>query len=468
MVVGLLLLSGCDSYLDESPDNRMELNTIEKVEATIVGAYQNNRSFRFTDFSTDNVTFVEDVYREVEVFEDLYTWSRKFRTPKHQDAPSSYWVFAYGTISQANHVLEAIENLKVSKENKARLGALKGEALILRSYSHFMLVNLFAKHYDLTTANSDLGVPYVLKAEKKLIVDYKRETVEKTYELAENDLLEGLKLIEENIELVNKNKYRFTLQTMYNYASRFYLFRNKDVKDVEMNVKYGEKALLAYGGKEQLRSWKEYEKDRRGIVNIEQAEVGLVQSSATWSTGNNIYQQTTTVRDRELRKNPFKANDERIEGSYYIRDGNIFMPVNYFIFAGGGYSATDLFPLNEAILNTAEGYARLENYDKAKELMVVIGESVYARYKPENLTSEKLQQFYKTKTIKEAWLEYILFERRLYSLNKGMRWFDIRRYDIDVIHKLKNNTELKLSDVVPNKDYQIPLFAITAGLTPNK
>ncbi|XLL74012.1 RagB/SusD family nutrient uptake outer membrane protein, partial [Myroides odoratimimus] len=38
---------------------------------------------------------------------------------------------------------------------------MRAEALLARAYNHFMLVNLWAKHYNPATAESDLGIPYV-------------------------------------------------------------------------------------------------------------------------------------------------------------------------------------------------------------------------------------------------------------------------------------------------------------------
>ncbi|WP_406629940.1 RagB/SusD family nutrient uptake outer membrane protein, partial [Ornithobacterium rhinotracheale] len=45
------------------------------------------------------------------------------------------------------------------------LSAQKGEALIARAYSHFILVNLFGKHYNTQTSDTDLGVVYMERPE---------------------------------------------------------------------------------------------------------------------------------------------------------------------------------------------------------------------------------------------------------------------------------------------------------------
>jgi hypothetical protein len=52
----LLLLvmfnSSCENYLDESPDNRLELDTVEKAAKVVADAYT-QASYVFTDMYTD-------------------------------------------------------------------------------------------------------------------------------------------------------------------------------------------------------------------------------------------------------------------------------------------------------------------------------------------------------------------------------------------------------------------------------
>lgn len=461
-----MLLAGCNSFLDVAPDERLTINTLEKIEATVVGSYQNSRSFRFTHFSSDDVTLAQNIYDSDAIVEDLYSWSRNFRNQTHQDSPSEYWVQNYHSISQINHALEAFENTEIDDEDKEKADVVKGEALVMRSYCHFMLVNLFAKHYDQETAKDDLGVPYVFVPEKQLIANYKRESVETVYQLAEQDLQEGLKLMESGKKHVNNNKYRFTLQTAYNYASRFYIFRNKDAEDVKKAIKYGKKSIEAYGGTQQMRPWKDYMSDYNGPVDVSQAEVGFVQMSRTWTIFGFIYQATNDIRDEVLEKNPFGLVDNRLQ-IWYKRGGDVFVPAFFFV-GESETSAVDLFPLAEAILNVAEGYIRQGNYSKAKEMLDVIASNVYNGYSSTYLTSSNLRTFYDTSNDKTAWIKYLLFERRNHFFLKGMRWFDLKRYNLNVKHVLKDGKVLWLTQVAPNKDYQIPSFAIDTGLEPNK
>jgi len=463
----LLLLVSCNDYLDKVPDERLTIDNVEKIRGAVIGAYQNDYSYRFTDLCTDNVTLTQNVFTTYPIINDLYSWNRDFKNQTHQDSPSAYWVAAYGSILNANLALEAINSDSFKEEEKAELNLLKGEALIIRAYNHFMLVNIFSKHYDVKTASSDLGIPYVSAPEKELAVDYSRGTVEEVYTLIEKDLLEGLKLIEADISNFKNNKYRFTPATVFAFASRFYTWRNKDAKDIENVIAYSEKSLQAFGGAEVMRPWADYQADDKGPVDIDQSEVGLIQSSYTWTTSGYLYAMTNDINNNFLKPNPFKTSDSRLNINFR-RSGDVFHPAFFFVYSSvRGASATDIFPLAEVILNKAEAYVRQADYTKATEMFSFIAKKCYPSYDPTSLTSALLTDYYEVDEA-AAWTKYLLHERRVMFIFKGLRWFDIKRYNLDVEHKLESGETILLSKVAPDKDFQIPKFAISNGMTSNK
>lgn len=465
-----LLFTGCEHFLGEAPDERLTINTLEKVNQTLTSAYQNSRGYRFSHFCTDDVTRTEGVYDTDPIIEDLYTWSKSIREQTHQDSPSEYWRVAYASIASVNHALEAMDGISIEPDYRNKADVIRGEALVMRSYCHFMLVNLFGKHYDPQTAVSDLGIPYVTKPEKELEVNYERSSVENVYQLAEEDLLEGIRLLEKNSDIFKTNKYHFTFPTVYLYASRFYTFRNKDDKDIGQAISFAEKSIKAFGGTSVMRPWSDYFSDDYGPIDVDQAEVGMVQNSATWTSFNWVYQTTLGIRSKQLVRNPLGFSDNRIQYNYK-RDGDIFVPACFFAYdssSGNEKTATDIFPLAEAVLNAAEGYARSSQPDLAIKYIGTLASTVYSNFKPSVFTVENLKTAWETEDETEALIKTILFERRLQFLFKGMRWFDIRRYKLEVEHLLADDTTLKLSEVNPDRTFQIPNYAISAGMQPNK
>lgn len=468
VIAVLFLLGGCSNFLDQAPDDRVDIRTLEQAEQVVTGAY-NDFGFRSLDVCTDNYTRVTGVSNSYSIIEDLYTWSRDFRDQEHQDCPSTYWEMSYGTIATVNHALEELEQIDVQPDEKAYADAIRGEALLIRSYQHFMLVNVFAKHYNKTTAAEDLGVPYVKTVEKQMVQHYERNTIEEVYEEAEKDLLEAIRLLEANPQYFKKNKYHFTFATMYLYASRFYTWRNRNGKDVEDAIKYADKSIAAFGGMQVMRDWIEYGTDYNGQTDITQAEVGMVQECDTWTVGAALcYSMTISVRDKYFKKNPFGFSDYRIVQNYSY-PGDMFVPAFYFVIDYQTMkTATDIFPLAEAMLNAAEGYTRQGLYNNALTYLHELGKHVYKDYNPEIVHVENLKSLYNTTSGTDAMIQYILFERRIQFLCKGMRWFDIRRYNLEVEHVLTNGEVVRLSEVAPERCFQIPRYAIQSGMQPNK
>ena len=60
----------------------------------------------------------------------------------------------------------------------------------------------------------------------------------------------------------------------------------------------------------------------------------------------------------------------------------------------------------------------------------------------------------------------MLHFRRINDVLTGYRWFDIKRYGIEITHQIgRTRTEtLKLND--PRRAFQVPIEAIEAGLEP--
>ncbi|MGI6048705.1 MAG: RagB/SusD family nutrient uptake outer membrane protein, partial [Petrimonas sp.] len=480
-IIGICL-QGCNDFLDLAPDDRTEINSLDKVNQTLVGAYQNERGFRFTFWSSDNATLVDGVPYNESIIEDLYTWSKNIRNQQHQDSPTEYWHAAYYSIAHVNRILKALDELEATPktaEERQRADGYRGEALIIRAYNHFMLVNLFGKHYNPATADTDLGVPYATEPENRLIVDYPRLTVKETYDKIENDIKDGLSLIEKAGIMKQNNKYRFTLPTVYTFASRFYTFRNAGDADVKAAVQYAEKAIQTYGGLDKMRLWSDYFQDPMGFVDINRPDVGLIQASYSWVPFNWKYSITFTIfyllinEERWINPTVFYT-DSRLMINYQ-RQGDIWMPVFYFEPTGNSEdTAIDLFPLSEAILLGAEGYARLGDFEQYKICMEAIAKSVYIQYDSRIFTLQNLNSAYNEQAgiyhsdkDKNAMIAYCLFERRMMSLMKGMRWFDIRRYNMEVEHPTDDGTVLKLSEKNPDRVFQIPEYAIKAGMKGN-
>ena len=53
-LIGLILLTSCEDYLSETPDNRTVIDSEEKIKELLVGAYPTNAYAPFLEPMTDN------------------------------------------------------------------------------------------------------------------------------------------------------------------------------------------------------------------------------------------------------------------------------------------------------------------------------------------------------------------------------------------------------------------------------
>ena len=239
------ILISCNDFLDTMPDDRAEVNTIDKVTSLLVSAYPTNSGQLIAEMSSDNAMDNGVLYKpQNQEHEDSYLW--KDITTTGNDAPKGIWDAHYSAIASANQALEAIEELG----NPASLQAQKGEALITRAYSHFAMANLFCLAYNPQTADKDFGLPYSEKPETEVMVEYERGTMAELYEKISADIEEGLPLIKDEIYTVPK--YHFNKKAASAFAARFNLFYHK----YDNAVKYADLALGSNPDK-LLIKWKE-------------------------------------------------------------------------------------------------------------------------------------------------------------------------------------------------------------------
>lgn len=103
-----------------------------------------------------------------------------------------YWQIYYQWILNANKILLGLES--VNNTNQALFDQIKGEALCIRGWAHFNLVQLYGKRYDATLAGANVqdGIPY---RETPEATPQARNSVEEVYEKINRDLDEASTLL---------------------------------------------------------------------------------------------------------------------------------------------------------------------------------------------------------------------------------------------------------------------------------
>lgn len=249
--VALVGLTSCNDFLDKVPDTRVELKTPEQLRMLLVNGYPTGSYSSICELSSDNMidnnspndqgvrynlSAYDIIDDELFAFEDA-------KATNGEDTPSDVWESYYHSIACANAVLERIEELEAEGEgDDPKLKAVKGEALLIRSYGHFILANIFCEAYRGPELSKSIkGIPYITKPETKVLVQYDRGTLADVYAQCQKDLEEGLPLV--NDSYYDVPKYHFNRQAANAYAARFYLF----IRDYKNCLKYADLALGGEG-----------------------------------------------------------------------------------------------------------------------------------------------------------------------------------------------------------------------------
>ena len=485
-MISLSILAGsCDQYLDETPDNRVELNTLDKAAQLLTNGYS-IASPAFTDWMTDDVQFTTGTTIRPQM-EQLYLWEEVTNGgPDEQDSPDFFWFETYNAIAHANEVLEVLDDLPIAnEEDEARRDALEGEAKLIRAYGHFMLVNMFAEHYDQNDAGDDLGVPYIKDPETEFLVQYERESVRKVYQEIEDDLDDGLDLISDNFFL-NSGKYHFNRNAALAFASRFYLYK----LDIPKSLQYANE-LLGSDADNFIRDFTsdEFQSARSSITAYPQVftspdlpanlllmrKISLVQlPSYSYAPSNDFYSSLFGTNpfsgSTDERENPAlqKGRDRTGEtGNFPLRYPILFQRSSLNSNVGTPYTIQVMFSGEEVLFNRIECNIYFNRIDDAlADLNLLFAK----RYSGANTvaTMQSMREFIGAENDPDfsdlnVLFNVLILEKRKEFITQGMRWFDAKRWGLSMNHDLANGQIETLEPGDPRWLLQIPTAAVQVG-----
>lgn len=514
----LFLLSfvvvSCDEFLDELPDNRTEIDNSAKIRKLLVSAYPTTSYGLIAELSSDNI----DDYGDQNPYGDRFTEQIVYWediTETDNDGPASLWGGCYNAIANANQALAGMEDLG----NPESLNPERGEALMARAYGHFILVNMFSKHYNTQTSATDLGVPFLEDPETTLNPQYERGNVADVYAKINQDIEAALPLIRDDIYDVPK--YHFNVKAAYAFAARFNLY-------YENWAKAKEYATVVLGGDASsvLRDWqaqsqvvrspgpatKAFYEDPSNLFTQAYSSNGGVHFGAYYSGSR--FNHTGSISDRESLNAALPWSTRPRLNQYYrpfVYSGNnldktLMMKIPYLFeytdpVAGIGFrkAIRSPFTYDETLLIRAEANVMLKQYDAALADVNIFTRNFYVpsasvttvetdiasindhynneiAYSTEAAPSQKktLNAMFAIEAgTQENMLHYTLQLRRTLTVHDGLRWFDNKRYGM-VIPRYVNSPPFSnpvVADVLTAHDarkaIQLPQDVISAGLTPN-
>ena len=521
MLASVAILASCSDQLDTLPDNRTTLDTPKKIAGLLVTAYPDRTPTLFNEWMSDNTDYMGAQNSQGNRGGDQYFFWQE-QTEGGNDSPEMVWMLYYEGVYKANEALAAIEDQGGPKNDILRNS--KGEALLIRAYDHFILANEFCRPYNGKTSTKDAGLYYATG-----IADFSaaaeqsnRGTVADVYAKIAADIEAGIPLLNDTYEVP---KYHFNKQAAYAFATRFYLYYEKWEKAKE----YADK-LLGSNPAASLRDYRALQAmplsksdqavkiaeaycsasadcnllvqtsvsnagmalapwliSKRYTLTNYLAETELFQSNNIWGTSSNLIWKPFTVNQGEsnfalLMKLPreFEIRNTTT-GSGYLRTLNVD------------------FTMDEALLNRAEAEIMLGQNDAACADMTIWMKNFFNTNV--TLTPTSVQTYFKTVpyayadaakmvpsfkkhisprftidaegSVQESLLQCLLNFRRIETVHQGMRWMDIRRYNIEIPRRLigangrpsKNLDWLEKDD--PRQVVQIPQSIREAGVAGN-
>ena len=350
----------------------------------------------------------EDYSGAVSAF-PFYTWQANMWERQEVNA-STYgesYSPTYTRLMGVNAVLDGIDEAIGEIEDRDQV---KAEALALRGYYYFMLVNLYGEPYNYN--KQALGVPLKLTANMETN-GTARSTVEDVYKQIVSDLKAASDLFEKYPK--RRGSYRINLPATNILLSRVYLHMELWDEAIAAATK-----AIENGGV--LTNYVNLKSSSTCISNYNYSEVEWVYGNGNTPTRSLPGMVVSTELRNKFLENP---NDTRINLWFLINRTNwniIKKRISYP--SGTPRTPTNSIRMSEAYLNRSEAYAQKGECVAAWNDLSHLRENRYKEYSETAITDA-------TVLLKE-----IREERRLELCFDEVRWFDLRRYGMPSISHL--------------------------------
>ena len=427
-------LAGCSDFLKESSQDEVRPSTVSDLDELLVGEgyLVNYNIYNLTDIFTDNIQCNGVTNTTMQVYFDERKW--RFQWDEHMFAGNgggnneNFWEIPYKGIAGCNLVLDNLDDMYGEESYRENL---RGEALVLRAWLYFHLVNFFGYPYNYGDPSENLGVPLNLSSD---VTDklFPRNTVAEVYARIEKDLLEGNRLMTRYD--CGSDYFRITPLAAKAMLSRMYLY----MENWDKAAAYADSVLTV---KSEL-----VDLDQLGIPNLFEDHVFNTVYSPTdpreiiWARKYN----RTNAGNNMTYKFPFSISDEfatLLESSFYgflddelkdLRGGFYFCWDSYDYYQvdvskDNEYGKMQGIRTAELYLNRAEAYARKYKVGGTEEFRARALADIN-ELRRHRLNNDKYPFVEVDITDADELIDFCLLERRKeLSGETNHRWFDLRR-----------------------------------------
>lgn len=429
-ILAMFLFTSCEDFLKETSQDEFEPETTASFAELLQG-----QGYPFLSVKLDGLTMLMD--DDIETFsysyhaeaaiaaKSVYTWQPNMHAVLEEaNLYQKMYEEHYSRIMICNMITELVGD---SKGTQAEKNQLLGEALTLRAFYYWQLVNFFAKPYNDKQSSPEKNPGVVLSLKSEVLNEARsRNSVQEVYEQIVTDIEAAVNYLE--MERNNNGVFRINHIGARLLASRIYLYMENWDKVIEHTT-----AALAYAPE---------------LADLPNYTLSNTNNPTNGPISSNFPETIFAFQGRSLPNGvsffgPYSLSSELVSTfeAGDSRNGKYFYYVSW-----GGFHACNKAGISEMnyVWRTAELYLnRAEAYlmkykageNTAGPLAVNdlntlrknrISASMYADY--QLTTSEALETFYQAERRRELFME-------------GYRWFDLRRQGMPRIEHVWVDTD---------------------------
>ena len=411
------------------PDLNAMLNDAQLLTTSSLGSQE---------ITCDNIYAPDNIFLGVTPLEQsIYVWE------DDADLGNYDWGGGYRKLFTINSIIDLSgKYVPFDQQEAVWKNEIYGSALFFRAQTHWDLLQLFAPVYEKSTASRKMGV--VLALVNDVQVRSPRADLETCYQQVLTDLKNAVKLLPDQTQY----KTRPNKAAGYGMLARIYL----SMSDYELAAAYADSALAIYSTLLDYNTLSKPSPTSNPFPRFHDEIIyeSTLNSYSLFSRGSRGGYIDSTLY------NSYSDNDLRKEFFYY------FLGEGYKL--GGAYGGQNRLlsgiATDELYLIRAECRARLNNVAGA---MSDLNNLLSTRWK----TGTYIE--YQATTEDEA-LTIILAERRKELIQRGLRWTDLRRLNLDprfavTIERVVQGTtyrllpnDLRYTLLIPNEEIDANLL----------
>ncbi len=416
-IVLLLPFMNCKKYLDEKSDKKLVIpTTLADLQALLDNYFKITISPGHGEASADDyyLTDVDYSSLNMESYRRTYRWEGQLLFDRFPNT----WSQCYEIVYYSNIALQGLQNIERTTYNSTTYDNVLGQAYFYRGYVFSELAVQWCKGYDGASAGTDLGLPIRMNSDFN-VVSY-RSSLQDTYQ----QIISDLKASAQALPISAVHVYRPCKAAAYAALARVYL----SMRDYDNAFLYADSSL-AISNKlidyNTLNANATFPVPAFNTEILYQADLQTLPNIAN-SRGkidSNLYK---LYANDDLRKSIFfKSNNN---GTYGFR-GSYEASANYF-----GGIATD-----EVYLIRAECNARKGNLANAMADLNTLMKNRWLKTSFVPLTAASQADA----------LSKILLERRKELLMRGIRWSDLKRFNLE-------GANIVLKRIINGQTYTLP------------